>query len=601
MRMSQLLCLGSFLLLACHDPVPPAPEEVPGQQEGELRIIGGKLAASPSFFAGLALEGSTDIFCGASLIAPDVLLTAAHCLEDLESPLIVYPRPVDHEALDASKALTVDRVLVHFAYDPVAITNDLGLIFLKAGTSAAIEGFTPIPLTQDLSEPEVHPTLKPVVMGFGNLSSYGSLPSDQLRRVSIPVLSLATCRGLDSAYEDLSADQICAGELDQGGHDSCWGDSGGPLVSAPELGTPSLLGVVSWGLGCAQKSQPGIYTRVAAYRSWIEMAIRQPAPQVGASLIAQRCYWQARDSADRNVAAITWTEDRWLRFPGQDFLAPALSLTQLEKGAFTPKSLRRGKTAAQDEEDAGEEDTSVLTRCEPAPGLALSLGRTTSETDQYESTIEKSGATERRPILVANTWQSISCDAASLDWYGTSGTLKLKDGLRDVLSAVEADQWRDASIQSACEHEGLGFRVLTQPDGEAALQLTTSAAPPLFLGLSDLRGFLHLSLEKGKKQRLVFDNQTGEDIYSFALTCPFAFTLIAADGRRYEAAPVKDGHKLLFLYEDDILGYIPQGRGRSFIWEAASPLRAGASCQVNGEELNLEAYTGPTAPALTRR
>ena len=55
---------------------------------------------------------------------------------------------------------------------------------------------------------------------------------------------------------------ICAGEE---GRDSCQGDSGGPMVDSEGL----LIGIVSWGQGCADKDYPGVYTEVSAYITWI--------------------------------------------------------------------------------------------------------------------------------------------------------------------------------------------------------------------------------------------------------------------------------------------------------------------------------------------
>lgn len=88
--------------------------------------------------------------------------------------------------------------------------------------------------------------------------------SMDLRKVTVPIVSRSSCA---RSYVDdrITDSMVCAG-LSQGGKDACQGDSGGPLVDSSKR----LIGLVSWGNGCARPNYPGVYTRVGAVRSFID-------------------------------------------------------------------------------------------------------------------------------------------------------------------------------------------------------------------------------------------------------------------------------------------------------------------------------------------
>merc|ERR1712025_1032563 len=96
-------------------------------------------------------------------------------------------------------------------------------------------------------------------------SEGGSLASE-LMKVDVPVVSDDACR--DSYGQNDIADSMIRAGLPQGGKDSCQGDSGGPFI-AGEPGSEELIGIVSWGIGCARKGYPGVYTEVSYFVDWI--------------------------------------------------------------------------------------------------------------------------------------------------------------------------------------------------------------------------------------------------------------------------------------------------------------------------------------------
>lgn len=79
----------------------------------------------------------------------------------------------------------------------------------------------------------------------------------------VPIVNQKKCARAYQNVGTITDRMICAG-YDKGGRDACQGDSGGPLVA-----NDVLIGVVSWGQGCAMANFPGVYSRVATVRNWI--------------------------------------------------------------------------------------------------------------------------------------------------------------------------------------------------------------------------------------------------------------------------------------------------------------------------------------------
>ena len=110
------------------------------------------------------------------------------------------------------------------------------------------------------------------VTGFGTTSADSDAPSSRLLTVNVNILTNSECRAKNPIYSGkVDSNMICAG-VAQGGKDACKRDSGGPLA-AQLGGRANLVGVVSWGQGCAEASYPGVYTRVVSFRSWIDKQV----------------------------------------------------------------------------------------------------------------------------------------------------------------------------------------------------------------------------------------------------------------------------------------------------------------------------------------
>ena len=94
-----------------------------------------------------------------------------------------------------------------------------------------------------------------LLLGLGTLSSGGALPSDLLH-VNVNYVKKNECQRR-YPRENISDNMLCAADI---GQDSCQGDSGGPLF---DTDSNTLVGVVSWGYGCADSRYPGVYSRIS--------------------------------------------------------------------------------------------------------------------------------------------------------------------------------------------------------------------------------------------------------------------------------------------------------------------------------------------------
>lgn len=104
-------------------------------------------------------------------------------------------------------------------------------------------------------------------LGWGNTMD-PSESSDHLRGVELMVTSSQECEEAYKIYKLKANNKVCAVHPDRiDGRDSCQGDSGGPLQSDV---TGKLVGVVSFGQGCAKSEYPGVYLKVSSVRDWIK-------------------------------------------------------------------------------------------------------------------------------------------------------------------------------------------------------------------------------------------------------------------------------------------------------------------------------------------
>ncbi|XP_066592332.1 trypsin delta-like [Prorops nasuta] len=224
----------------------------------EGRIVGGQLTSIDSHPYQVSLRYNNRHVCGAAIISEEWIITAAHCVQGSFMRYVSIKAGVSN-LNDRGFVIRAQDIIVHEDYSRDTSDSDIALIKLERPLSFGPR-VSAISLASGDSWNSNSGTA--TVTGWGVLRSHGSL-TNQLRQVDVPLISSSQCSMLYKGRM-ISSKMLCAGYVNTGGKDACQGDSGGPLVQGGRL-----IGIVSWGFGCAEPAYPGVYTRVAYFRSWI--------------------------------------------------------------------------------------------------------------------------------------------------------------------------------------------------------------------------------------------------------------------------------------------------------------------------------------------
>lgn len=226
-------------------------------------------------------QSSQKYICGGGLIAPAVVLTAAHCVYD-SSPQSLTVRAGEWDSRTEDEAFKhqdrdVAEVITHPDYRDKILHSDVALLVLRSPVKVGFHiGTICLP-----EQGQRFDGANCLVSGWGkeNFNAESRYQSILRSIEDLPVVPHDSCeeklrRTRLGPYFRLNRSFMCAGG--EAGKDACTGDGGSPLVcplSSDEEPRYAFAGIVSWGVGCGEQDVPGVYADVALFRSWIDQQL----------------------------------------------------------------------------------------------------------------------------------------------------------------------------------------------------------------------------------------------------------------------------------------------------------------------------------------
>jgi len=235
------------------------------------RIIGGTPTDRTLGKYNYVAQFSNGPACGGMLIAPNIILTAAHCRGGFKNAYLGF---YDYNSPKGREEIKIKDEIIHPYFNKDTFENDYMIVVLEKDSK-----YNPVCITnrQFLSHKDWL-----VALGFGFLSPGGSL-ANKMHKVSVQYINNLECIAKYKWYNKRIFNNMLCADSSSIGHDACQGDSGGPIIRATINGHIAV-GVVSWGIGCAQL--PGVYSRISWAYNWIKNRVHEN----GGSL-PQSCNW----------------------------------------------------------------------------------------------------------------------------------------------------------------------------------------------------------------------------------------------------------------------------------------------------------------------
>jgi len=228
-----------------------------------------KSGTYPWFARATIFNHSTWARCGGNLVSPEFVLTSAHCITSNFRKSGGYeigalcPKMGKFNCGQKRIRRKKLQIFIHPEYNLSTYEHDVALVRIAKVTSIA-----PVDMDLDNIAAKYPRGARLWTAGFGRRSTYGGF-LDTLHHAKLAYKPNKMCiKKYGYTKEQIKDSMLCA--YFHGKRDACAGDSGGPLY---DKNSTKLVGLVSWGKGCAQVNFPGVYTRVASESEWLKKMI----------------------------------------------------------------------------------------------------------------------------------------------------------------------------------------------------------------------------------------------------------------------------------------------------------------------------------------
>ncbi|CAH0695421.1 unnamed protein product [Spodoptera exigua] len=228
-------------------------------------IVGGSLAVISQYpsVVGLLYSSNWNNYnqvCVGTIVTTKSILTAAHCVYG-DAVYKWRARAGSSLANSGGTVYAINSCTIHPSFSFRTMNNDIAIL----RTAVAIINSSAKPVSIAGINYNLPDNQVVWAAGWGT-TLVGVAPGEQLRHIQGWTINQKTCASSYATFgANVTANMLCFGWPLGGVRDQCQGDSGGPIYH-----NGNLVGISSWGYGCANAAYPGINTRISKLATWIQ-------------------------------------------------------------------------------------------------------------------------------------------------------------------------------------------------------------------------------------------------------------------------------------------------------------------------------------------